>query len=354
MNRTPRILIVEDERVVAEDIHRSLKSIGYDIAATASSGLDACKLARSLEPDLVLMDIVIDGHMNGIDTARRLRNELDLPVVYLTAYTDKDTLEQAKLTEPFGYLLKPFDDRELQTTIEMALYKHLMERRLRESEARLKSVQDSNPAGILIIEKENRIVVDANTAAVKMIGGKRDEIIGSWCGDFLNLNDDRFCHDLLEEKDRKEAEATLRGFDGVSLPVYLHAVPLIFEGQEHVLVSFIDLTERKRAEAALMQSEERYRGLFETMAQGVLYHNSKRKIVAGNPAAEQILGISIDRLIGGTLFDHSWGSVREDNSKISKEDHPIVVCFHKGEPIYEEVLGIITPEGERRWLLMGV
>ena len=129
MKEKINILVVEDERIVAEDIQGSLKKIGYAVIDIVSSGAEAIELAGRLNPDLILMDIVLRGKISGIETAEKIRTLYDLPVVYLTAYADESTLERAKVTEPFGYILKPFSDRELHSTIEMALYNHSMDRR---------------------------------------------------------------------------------------------------------------------------------------------------------------------------------------------------------------------------------
>lgn len=122
-----KILIVEDERIVAKDIERSLKSLGYLVLATAASGREALEKAEATMPDLVLMDIQLKGDMDGIETAEQIQTQLDIPVIYLTAYADENTLQRAKITEPFGYILKPFDERDLYTTIEIALRRRLAE-----------------------------------------------------------------------------------------------------------------------------------------------------------------------------------------------------------------------------------
>jgi len=106
------ILIVEDERITAEDIRLSLGGLGYAVTGMASSGEEAIRKAKELHPDLVLMDIVLGGDMDGIEAAKRIRARFNIPVVYLTAYADEKTLERAKVTQPFGYILKPFDDKQ--------------------------------------------------------------------------------------------------------------------------------------------------------------------------------------------------------------------------------------------------
>lgn len=131
-----RILVVEDERIVSMDIQTRLRSLGYEVVGSATSGGEAITKAGELRPNLVLMDIMLDGNMDGIEAAEVIREHFGLPVIYLTAYADPATLQRAKVTEPFAYILKPFEERELHGHIEIALYKHGMEQRLKESEER--------------------------------------------------------------------------------------------------------------------------------------------------------------------------------------------------------------------------
>jgi len=131
-----KILVVEDESIVALNLQNRLKNLGYGVVGMAASGEEAVLKCGATRPDLVLMDIMLQGEMDGVGAAEQIRRNYDVPVVYLTAYADEVTLERAKITEPFGYILKPFEVREIRTTIEIALYKHKMERLLRESEER--------------------------------------------------------------------------------------------------------------------------------------------------------------------------------------------------------------------------
>ncbi len=129
-----QILVVEDESIVAMDIQNMLKNLGYNVPVIVSSGEEAVEKAAKIRPDLVMMDIVLKGNMDGVEAADQIRTLFDIPVVYLTAFADERTLQRAKITEPFGYILKPFDERELHVNIEMALYKHKIERKLKENE----------------------------------------------------------------------------------------------------------------------------------------------------------------------------------------------------------------------------
>ncbi len=126
----PRILVVEDEAIVASDIQDSLKKLGFDVCATAARGDDAIRKANELRPELALVDIKLKGEMDGIQAAARIRTELDIPIVYLTAHADRATLDRAKITDPYGYVLKPFEEIELRVALEFALHRHQL--RLRE------------------------------------------------------------------------------------------------------------------------------------------------------------------------------------------------------------------------------
>lgn len=132
-----RILIVEDESITARDLQLTLQELGYEVAAKASSGKEAVREAEAHKPDLVLMDIFMPGEVDGIEAARQINERLGIPVVYLTAHTEEETLSRAKITVPYGYIVKPFNDRDLRSNIEMALYKGRMERQLRESHQRV-------------------------------------------------------------------------------------------------------------------------------------------------------------------------------------------------------------------------
>ena len=127
-----RIMIVEDEGIVAEDIRISLQSLGHTVTGTVSSGEEAVERAGRDKPDLVLMDIMLGGVMNGVAAAAEIRSRYGIPVVYLTAYADEALLHKAKITKHFGYILKPYKDRELHSILEIALYNNKMEKQMLE------------------------------------------------------------------------------------------------------------------------------------------------------------------------------------------------------------------------------
>jgi len=139
----PAIFIVEDEAIVANDIRETLKSLGYAVPGIAKSGELALEKVRDLKPDLILMDIHLAGQLDGVETAGKIHVLYDIPVIYLTAYADKALLDRAKITEPYGYVIKPYDERELHSVIEMALYKHRIEREIKKRDAVLFAVSSA-------------------------------------------------------------------------------------------------------------------------------------------------------------------------------------------------------------------
>jgi len=171
-----RILVVEDEAIVAMDIESRLAGMGYTLAGRATSGEQGLLLATAERPDLILMDIRLQGEMDGIDTAREIHQRLRIPVIFLTAYSEDSTLERAKLAEPFGYILKPFDDRELKSTIEIALYKHRTEQELLRMNRLYAVLSHVNEAIIRIQSREEllqavcRVVVNFGALDLAWVG----------------------------------------------------------------------------------------------------------------------------------------------------------------------------------------
>jgi signal transduction histidine kinase len=144
-----KIMVVEDEGIVALDIQSKLEGRGYEVPAVVHTGEDAVEQAGATRPDLILMDIQLEGDMDGIAAAEQIRDLYQIPVVYLTAYSDDSTLERAKISEPFGYLLKPFEENKLHTTIEIALYKHQIDREKERLEAQLHQARRMEAVGRL-------------------------------------------------------------------------------------------------------------------------------------------------------------------------------------------------------------
>lgn len=172
-----KILVVEDEGIVAMDLQTTLEDLEYIVTAVVDSGEIAIEKAKETQPDLVLMDIRLAGKIDGIQAAAIICSELEIPVIYLTAYADKETLKRAKLTLPFGYLIKPFEERELHTAIEMALYKHQIETQLREKSQWFTAILQSIGDGV--IANDNKACVTfMNPIAENLTGWQQEEALG--------------------------------------------------------------------------------------------------------------------------------------------------------------------------------
>lgn len=172
-----RILVVEDDRVVARDLRQQLMRLGYDVVGITSRGEDASALALSTQADLALTDIRLEGRMDGIDAAQEIRLACDIPVVFLTAYADDETIRRARVTEPFGYLLKPFEDSQLRTAVEMALYRHAADRRLRDSERRYAATLSSIGDAVISTDDVGRITY-MNPVAESLTSFRSSEALG--------------------------------------------------------------------------------------------------------------------------------------------------------------------------------
>ena len=250
-----RILVVEDESIVALDIQERLESLGYDVPATVAAGEKAIVQAGLLRPDLVLMDIHLQGPMDGIEAADHIRRQFGIPVIYLTANADHPTVERAKFTEPFGYVIKPFEERELHTTIEIALYKHQSEHRVRESEERYRLLAELSPEAIIVQTDDG--IVYANPAAASLFGARSVEtLLGRAVADFVHL-DRRENFRARERHLRENQQSDLKAekfvrLDGQVRDVEVVMASVTYGGKLATQILTRDITERRRAEEQLL------------------------------------------------------------------------------------------------------
>ena len=172
-----KILVVEDEALVAEDLEMTVTDLGYEVVGHAASADEAVTMAVELKPDVILMDIVLKGQKSGIDASYEIKAKMEIPILFLTAYTDITLIDKAKSTEPYAYLVKPFNGRQILAAIEMALYKSQIEKRLKASEGKLNAMLQSIGDHMSMMDKDLNILW-ANETAKKIFG---NDIIGRKC-----------------------------------------------------------------------------------------------------------------------------------------------------------------------------
>lgn len=310
-----RILLVEDETIVALDVSRRLKKLGYGLAGTVGSGEEAVRVAGDLDPDLVLMDIMLSGEMDGIEAASILRERHGLAVVYLTALADGPTLERAKLTEPFGYILKPFEDRELASTIEMALYKSRMDRRLVENERLFSITLKSLGEAVITLGHGGRIRY-LNPEAERLLGVSASEVQGERLVEVLHIvNPSRtgaVCRDALGAFGAGVVSADhpiLVTRRGDRIPIEKHISPIIDEKgrKQGMVLIFRDISLRRRTEEALRDAVCNMRRALEETVNALAVTSEKRdpytaghqqRVSALAGAMAEVMGLSVERREG--------------------------------------------------------
>jgi PAS domain S-box-containing protein len=254
--RRARLLIVEDEAIVARDLQGRLKRLGYEVCAIVASGAGAIEAASQHRPDLVLMDIVLKGDMDGIEAAEVISRDYEIPAVFLTAYADQQTLQRAKLAVPLGYIVKPFTERELGVMLEINLYRAAAEARLRQSmaalrvsEARFRTVIDTAQEGILLIDDEGLVQI-LNPAARRMFGWG-NEAIGEAVDRLIGFGDQHAAGSFaanLSKFSGVSHEVEGRHKDGTTFPMDLTVGETSQLGQRLFVGIARDISERKQAE----------------------------------------------------------------------------------------------------------
>jgi PAS domain S-box-containing protein len=258
-----RIVIADDERIVAADLARRMQALGYRVVGNVGRGVDAVRVSLERKPDLVLMDIGMDGEFDGISSAAQIRAEADIPVIFVTSYSDKETLRRAKEIGPFGYVLKPFDERELVATIEMAIFRHKMDRKLRESEQLYRMLIENTGEGIVYADLGERFTF-ANPTAEAILGVGPGELVGRSLGDFTSPETFASVQEQTELRRRGVKGSypiEICRPDGQTRMILITATPQ-FDGKGDLTGTFgifRDITEKHRAEEELRRHAEQLR-----------------------------------------------------------------------------------------------
>ena len=191
------VLIVEDESIVAKDIQFSLKKLGYNVLGIEKTGEDAIKSAILKKPDIIIMDIMLKGEITGIEASEKIREENNIPIIFLTAYADESTLARAKITEPYAYIIKPYKEIDLHTSIEMALYKHSKELEVLKERDMLYSIVENKDNSDFIFVKSKSRLVKLKTKDIFYIEALKDYVV-------INTNTTRYTiHSTMKDIERK-------------------------------------------------------------------------------------------------------------------------------------------------------
>jgi two-component system cell cycle sensor histidine kinase/response regulator CckA len=262
----PRILVVDDERIVAEDISESLQHMGFEVIGTAQSGPQAIEMALSMRPDLIMMDIVLQGEMDGVQAAAIIREKIDTPCVFLTAYSDPGVLERAKATEPAGYIVKPFEEAGLRSTVEIALYKVKAEQALRQSREWFSTTLMSISEGV-IATNAGGVIQIMNPEAEKLTGWNSKDVVGRHLGEIFRI----FNHatnagarnaaiDALQQRTiiQGESNTILQRADGQTISIDHSGAPIMgSDGQiAGAVLVFRDVTRARHAENELLRYKD--------------------------------------------------------------------------------------------------
>ena len=332
-----KILIVEDERLVAQDIKVTLERMGYEVLPSVSTGKDALRVAAELQPALVLMDIHLAGKMDGITAAQKIITKNDIPVIYLTAYADEETLQRAKETSPYGYIVKPFEELNLRISIEVAIQKHAAEKIKTESEIKFRRLVESSHDGIMLID-EKGVIIEWNEAQAKIIGISRADAIGQPIIHIIRqLADPEKMSEKLATFIDRSIKLMLKFGRGEWLEQQQDTVIYTPNGEKRItrLQSFPiktaprsfqigvivqDVTKQLQTEASLRQSEERHRLLMEQnpaavvvyQAGIVLYVNPAGITMMGAKAASELIGKNILNFVPEQWRDLAQETIAND------------------------------------------
>jgi PAS domain S-box-containing protein len=311
----------------------------------------------------MLMDIRIKGEMDGIGAAEEIHNRFGIPVIFSTAYLDQERIQRAKIVMPFGYVLKPIQERDLKVTLEMALYiskidkeRRLTEIRLKENEKKYRSLFNSINDGFclheLVYDQTGKAidykVIDVNPRYEEILKIKKEDVINIIASIIYQSEIPPYLDVYTEVA---ETMKPCR-FETFYLPMKKHFLISVFSYEKGKFVTvFQDITDRKNSEETLRDSEEKHRTLFETMTQGVVYQNAEGLITDANPAAEQILGLSLDQMQGRTSIDPRWKAIHEDGSDFPGETHPGMIALKTGKKVNNVIMGVFHPQKEEhRWI----
>ncbi|HPJ36941.1 MAG TPA: PAS domain S-box protein [Spirochaetota bacterium] len=333
MNRAS-IMIVEDEAVIALDIRKTLEKRGYDVCSIQDNGESAIKSIEVIAPDLILMDIMLKGPLDGIETTRIINSRFDIPVVYLTSHSDDDTILKMKNTDVYGYVGKPVNENELFITIEIVINKVKLENQLRSSEKKYRDLVENMQEGVWAIDS-SEITTFVNPRMAEMLGYEVDELIGKSYYDCIDSNGSREARAMIQKRKdgtREQHKFIYKKKDGSRLHVSVASSPIINKsGYAGTLNCVQDFTDQKKLEDDLRESEKKYRSLIETSPDGVylidlegtiLFCNHQAAVMHEYESSDELLEKNIHEIIepvSGNAAEMLIQGIREKNEQRTEE-----------------------------------
>ena len=301
-----QILIVEADAITAMDIESQVKRLGYGVTGVVTYGEDAVKKAKENRPDLVLMDIVLKGEMDGIEAGDIIRSRFGIPIIFLTDFADEKRLECAKLITPFSYILKPFQGKDLKVTIQMTLYANKVDAERKRVEEALKDeailrrilVEESRD-GIVVLDQNGK-VYEANHRYADMLGYSMEEVhqLHVWDWDTQWTQDKLMEMIRTVDKTGDQFETRHRRKDGTFYDVEISTNGAVCAGQKLIFCVCRDITERKQAEEALRESEEKYRSMVEFNKDSIYLIDENLRYLFANEKHLSRFSMTTDRIIG--------------------------------------------------------
>lgn len=246
-----RIMIVEDEVMISEDIKRTLTQMDYEVIGICSSGEDAISLAINEKPDLMIMDIMLEGNISGIEAAKRIQKQMDIPVIFLTAYADDKTIQTATEAEPYFYLVKPFNENDLKAAIEITFVKHKAANKIKESNIKFTSLFLGNPEPAAYVDLKYR-VIEINIRFAEVFGFKQNEAKDKLIFDLIVPNDKMKEAKELSQGTMKKVEnyeTVRKDKDDKLIPVLVSTSPIIIDDKPTgMIITYRDISKLKKAE----------------------------------------------------------------------------------------------------------
>ncbi|OGP61639.1 MAG: hypothetical protein A2V65_04310 [Deltaproteobacteria bacterium RBG_13_49_15] len=319
-----RIMIVEDDGVLIEYLQAALANMGYRVGPAIHSGEEAVTAAGGERPDLILMDIFLKGTMDGMAASETIHRRFDIPIVFLTSDESDERIQQAQRTGAYGYLLKPFDERILYATVEMALYRHRMEKELKESEERYRTIMEEMEEGYYETDTAGNFTF-INDAMSRIIGSPKEELIGTNNRDFMDPETAKESYQKYSEVYRtgipiKEFFYEWKNKDGRSrdLEVFISLMkdkggkPVGFRGITR------DITDKRKTEIQLIKTRNFLQNILNSSIDGVITTDLRGKIVYATPRLVEMIGFDQKSLIGKKV-EVFYKNKKEDAKGIMKE-----------------------------------